>query len=68
MSLEFFIDMSLPAALMILGSESLTEVSSRGIFWGIWQTYHLYVRVSWNLGASTSWNFMDRTGIALPFA
>jgi hypothetical protein len=41
---------------MALGSESLTEISTRDISWRVWQTYRLYVRVSWNMGASTSWN------------
>ena len=47
-----------------LGStHSLTEMSTRNISWGVkvagakgWQPYFFMCRLSWNLGASTSWN------------
>jgi len=49
---------------MALGStQSLTEMSTRRISWGVnaagawgWQPYHLLVLLSWNLGSLTSWN------------
>jgi len=44
-------------------TKPLTEMSTRNISLGVkaagaygWQPYHLMCRLSWNLGASTSWN------------
>ena len=62
-SLEFFIDIILPAALMALGlTQPLTEISTRNIFCG-WRRpvrtadnrTTFMCRLSWNLGTSTSW-------------
>jgi len=49
---------------MALGStQPLTEMSTRNISWGVEQPVHtadnlttLMCQLSWNLGASTSWN------------
>ena len=60
-SLEFFIDIILPAALCPWGStQPLTEMSTRNISWGIkaagaygWQPYHLHVRIVLKSGSLT---------------
>jgi len=63
-SLDFFIDIILPAAVWSLGlTQPLTEMSTRNVSWG-WRRPVRRVdnlitfrcRLSWNLGASTSWN------------
>jgi len=49
---------------MALGStQPLTEMSARNISWAVktagtwrWQPFHFMCRMSWNLGASASWN------------
>jgi hypothetical protein len=61
MSLEFFIDIVLPAALWPLGStQPLIEVSIRNTSWGVKAADDnlstFLSGLSWNLGASTSWN------------
>ena len=60
-SLEFFIDIILPAALW--STQSLIELSNRNIFWVVrWPVHRadhlttIICRLSWNLGASTFWN------------
>jgi len=61
-SLEFFIDIFLPAALWPRGlTQPLTE--NRNISWLVktvgaesWNLYHLHCRLYGNLGASSSWN------------
>jgi hypothetical protein len=62
--LKIFIDIILPAALCPLGStQHLTEHSTRNISFCVkgageysWQPPSFMCRLSWNLGASTSWN------------
>ena len=49
--------------MALVSTQPLTEMSTRRISWGVnaagaygWQTYHLPVSLSWNLGTLTSWN------------
>ena len=63
-SLEFFIDVILPAIPWLWGAQPLTEMNARNISWGVkaaialgWEPYHFQVHLSWNLGALPSWNF-----------
>jgi len=61
---------------MALGStQPLTEMSTRNNSWGVksagawgWQSYDLHVRLSWNLGATTSWNPQDLSRPVMLFA
>ena len=52
-------------------TQPLTEMSTRNISWGADNLTIFMCRLSWNLGASTSWNpqglSRPRNGIALPF-
>ena len=62
-SLKFFIDIILPAVLVLGLTQPLTEMSTRNISWG-WRwpvrtadnLTTFMCRLSWHLGASTSWN------------
>jgi hypothetical protein len=66
-SLEFFFDIILPAALWSFGSaQPLTEMITRNISWGFkaasayacWP-YHLHLPTVWNLRVSAFWNSQD---------
>ena len=60
-SLQFFVDIILPDALGL--TQPLTEMSTRNISWGVKRPVRradnlttFICRVSWNLGATTSWS------------
>jgi hypothetical protein len=77
-SLEFFIDVNLPALLWPWGWQPLTEMSTRYISWGVevagalgWQPYHLHLPIALKSG---SIDLLEPSGpvhpcnrIALPF-
>jgi hypothetical protein len=79
-SVEFFIDINLPAALSPWGWLSLlTEISTRNISWGLRRPVGradnlttFMCRLSWNLGDASTWNpqslFRPVTGIASTFS
>jgi hypothetical protein len=51
---------------MALGlTQSLTEMSTRNIFWGIKAAGTFMCRLSWNLGVSTSWNPQDLSRLVM---
>jgi hypothetical protein len=62
-SLEFFIDIILPASMNLGWTQILAEMSTRNISWGwrrsVRRAYNLNIsmcRLSWNLEALISWN------------
>jgi hypothetical protein len=49
--------------MALKSTKLLTQMNTRNISWRVkaagswgWQPYHLHLLLSWNLGASTSWN------------